>query len=237
MRRFFLFITICCLAFAILTGCNSVEESPTAPNDLMGNVSAERGAFTFYSFDGETTLSRTVFQDPEFRQGIIDELLSAPAARATGWTLDDITLPIFGIRMGTTCGHGMQAAWSNGFWITQTGDVYRFDFDFEAFIERQPWEIHRNTNFAWFPNAMTLTQDINGWRDTFLTPAAELNPPAGIEMTLVSNTDESVTFTLTNNNIIYWMYGLHFRVDALLSGVWYYIPTAPTAMWWVMTLG
>ena len=203
-------------------------ESPTAPNALMGNASAEYSAFEFYIFDGETVQSKFVFQSPEHRQGIIDELLSAPAARVIGWTLDDITLPIYGITMGTTCGHGMQAAWSNGFWITQTGDVYRFDFDFEEFIERQLWETpHNHTNFAWFPNAMHLTRDEKGWRDMLLTPAADLNPPAGIDMTFVSNTNENVTFTLTNNNDIYWFYGVHFRVDALLGDVWYNIPATP----------
>ena len=212
-------------------------ESPSAPNELMGNASAENSAFMFYTFDGETVLSKIVFQSVQHRQGIIDELLNAPAARVIGWTLDDITLPIYGIEMGTTCGRGIRAAWSNGFWITQTGDVYRFDFDFEAFIERQQWSSPRdNMNFTWFPNAVNLTRDEEGWRNTLLTPAKELNPPEGIEMVFVSNTNESVTFSLTNNNDVYWLYGVHFRVDVLLNGVWYNIPTTP-ANWGFIDIG
>ena len=255
MKKLFLLGFVCCLLLATFVGCDGLEESAigginlngdelgltyealAAPNELMGNASAENSAFMFYAFDGETVLSKIVFQSASHRQDIIDELLSVPAARVTGWTLDHITLPIYGIEMGTTCGHGMRAAWSNGFWITQTGDVYRFDFDFEGFIERQLWEIPRNDiNFAWFPNAVHLTRDAEGWRDTLLTPAAELNPPDGIEMAFVSNTNENVTFALTNNNDVYWFYGMHFRVDVLLDGIWYDIPTTP-ANWGFVDIG
>jgi len=246
MKKNILIAAVCCLLLAVLAGCDSLEESaagvinlngdglsltyesPAAPNELMGNASAENSAFMFYVFDGETVLSKVVFQSVSHRQGIIDQLQSAPASRVTGWTLDDITLPVYGINMGTTCGHGMRAAWSNGFWITQTGDVYRFDFDFEAFIERQQWELTRSDgNIAWFPNAVFLTRDEEGWRSALLTPAAELNPPEGIEMTFESNTSKDVTFTLTNNNDVYWFYGVHFKVDVLLDDTWYDIPMLP----------
>jgi len=203
-------------------------ETPTAPNTLMGNASAFNSAFMFYVYDGETVLNRVVFQSVTHRQGIIDNLQNAPAARATGWTLDDITIPIYGIEMGTTCGNGIRAAWSNGFWITDTGDVYRFDFDFGTFIESQRWESPRtHSSFASFPNAIYLTQDENGWRSTLLTPSEELDPPEGIVMMLVSNTGEDVTFTLTNNNNFYWFYGMHFGVNVYLGGQWYDIPTTP----------
>lgn len=227
MKKSFLLGTVLCLLFSIFVGCDGMGEN-IAPNQLMGNASAENSAFMFYSYDGETVLRRVVFQSASHRQGIIDELISVPVTRVTSWTLDDITLPIYGIEMGTTCGHGMRAAWSNGYWITQSGNVYSFDFDFEAFIERQRWESPRTDNsFAWFPNAVNLTRDEEGWRDTLLTPTMELNPPEGIEMAFVSNTNENVTFTLTNNNDVDWDYGVHFRVDALLNGVWYNIPKTP----------
>jgi len=246
MKKKVLLAVICCLLLAVLVGCDGMYETPianinvngdeqrityenmVAPNELMGNASAENSAFMFYVFDGEAVLSKIVFQDAPHRQGIIDELQSAPAARVTGWTLDDITLPIYGIRMGTTCGLGMGAAWSNGYWITQTGDVYRFGFDFETFIDIQRWESpHSHTNFSWFPNAINLTRDESGWSSNLLTLAETLTPPDGIEMALVSNTNEDVTFTLTNNNDDYWFYGMHFSVDARLDGRWYSIPTTP----------
>jgi len=239
MKKNILLGTVLPLLLVLFPSCAETfanYEEGIAPNELMGDASAEYSAFMFYTFDGETAQQQIVFQSTAYRQGIIDELSSVPVTRATEWTLDDITLPIYGIEMGTTCGHGMRAAWSNGFWITQTGDAYRFDFDFEAFTERIQGEQQGATIFAWFPNAINLTRDENGWRNTLLTPAAELNPPDGIEMTFVSNTNENVTYTLTNNNDFTWTYGIHFRVDALLNCVWYTIPTMP-GNWGFIDLG
>jgi len=199
--------------------------TPIAPNDLMRNASAWQSAFSFYVFYGETTLRRIVFQHTSHRQGIIDELSSAPAARVRGWTLDDITLPIYGISMGTSCGYGINAAWSNGFWITDTGAVYRFEFDFEDFIQRQPWELPRShESIMGFPNATFLTRDANGWSNRFLTPTPELNPPVNLDMSFVSNTRQDVTFTLTNNRGIGWVFSYMYRVDVLLDGIWYFMP-------------
>ena len=229
-----------CVLFLTMTGCNrsdpNVEmarityNTPTAPNRLLPLVSAENGAIEIQVFDGETVTSKFVFQSAAYRQGMIDDLISAPAARVTGWTLDDITLPIYGMRMATINGPSLWVAWSNGFWITQTGDVYRFDFDFEAFSEQHPWEgvgAHRSRAFSWFPNAVFLTRDAEGWRNTFLTPAAALNPPDDIQMSLDSNTDENVTFTLTNNRDTTWHFGVHHRFDVLLDDIWYHVPPVP----------
>jgi len=223
-----------------LSGCRQqgyeqglTYETPTAPNNLMGNASAAHSAFMFSVHDGETVTGKVAFQGV---QHILGELSNTPAARVTGWTLDDITLPIYGIEMGTSCGRGIRAAWSNGFWVTQTGDVYRFDFDFEDFIQRQTWELpSSNRYFAWFPNAIFLTRDENAWRDTLLTPAASLSPPESIEMTFVSNTNEDITFTLTNNNNIQWVSGMQYRIDVLLDGIWYPIP--PAENWMVIGIG
>jgi len=191
----------------------------------MSDAWPRTSAFSFYVFDGETVLSKIVFHDA---QSIANELQSVPAQRARDWTLDDITLPIYGIRMSGAFGRGFWVAWSNGYWITQTGNAYRFDFDFEEFIERQHWENSRShTNFTWFPNAVFLTRDEEGWRDTLLTPATELNPPEGIEMALVSNANDAVTFTITNKNNIGWTYGTPFRLDVLLGDIWYEIPAMP----------
>jgi len=227
-----LYVLLFLVLFATtLSSCNPPS------NNLMGDASAENSAFWFFTFNGETVYSRLVFQTTEHRQGIIDMLQDEPAARVTGWTLDDITMPIYGIRMGTNCGTGIWAAWSNGFWITQTGDIYRFDFDFGEFVNTQRWDrLDKINDFTGFPNAVFLTRDDDGWRDTLLTPSVELIPPEGVEMALVSNTYENVTFTLTNNHNARWLYGLHFRVNVLLNDVWYYVPATP-GNWGVHDIG
>ena len=251
----FLIGAACSLLLMILTGCNGLDKShtrgmntnrsesclaseeTTALNELLGNASVVRSSFTLYTFVGETLQSKIVIGGVSHRQGMVDELSMVPVERITDWTLCDITLPIFGIELITICGHPMRAAWSNGFWITQLGFVYRFDFDFAAFVGRQQWgTTHSGINFTEFPNARHLVLETDGWRpigwrNTFLTPAAELNPPDGIEMAFVSNTIASVTYTLTNSNDVYWFYGAFLRVDALLDGIWFKIPKSPTVNW------
>ena len=251
----FLISATCSLLLVILTGCDGLDKShargmntnrsetriaseePTAQNKLLGNASVVHNSFTLYTFDGDTVRRKTVIGGVWHRQGMIDELSMVNAERIGGWSLCDITLPVFGIALSTTSGHPIRAAWSNGFWITQLGFVYRFDFDFAAFVGRQQWGTpHDGINFTEFPNARHLALETDGWRPvawrkTFLTPTAELNPPEGIEIAIVSNTDASVTYTLTNNNDVYWFYGAFLRIDVLLNGVWYKIPKSPTVNW------
>jgi hypothetical protein len=43
----------------------------------------------------------------------------------------------------------------------------------------------------------------------------------------VSSTDDEVIIELTNNNDSPWYYGRHFRLDVLLNGAWYNLPTMP----------
>ena len=245
MRTMLFLGTVCCVLIAVLAGCDDTAENaeygtylngdehvfayetPAVPNELTDNATLD-STFSLFVYDGETTIHRVIF-DWTIRRRAFDELRNVPAVRVTDWTLDDITLPIYGISMTTRYRRSEYAAWSNGFWITHAGDVYRFDFDFESFIERRQWHPRytRFKGFLDFPNAFNLTRDSEGWRTTLLTPRAELNPPEGIEMAFVSNTNENVTFTLTNNNDAYWSYGMGFWIDALLDGVWYPIPTAP----------
>ena len=218
MKKIILLLT---LSLVVLTGCVDEPES----NNLLYNACAENGAIGFYVFDGSTVYSSLIFQDTEHRQGIIDSLANTPAPRAYNWTIGDITLPIFGLTMATVDGWGLSFAWSNGYLISQDGYVYNFDFDFDTFRASQPLELPRtHGTFAWFPNAIHLTQDKTGWNSTLLAPAKPLNPPQGISMAYDYSTSEYVSVILTNSTATEWMYSLHFRVDALLNGNWHTIP-------------
>ena len=217
-------ILLLALSLFTLAGCVDGSES----NNLLRNACAETGVIGFYTFDGSTVHSSLIFQNTEHRQSIIDSLANTPATRAQNWTLNDITLPIFGLTTATVDGWGLSFAWSNGYLITQDGYAYYFDFDFDAFMPNQPLELtHSHSTFAWFPNAMHLTQDENGWNSTFLTSAKPLDPPQGISMTYDYSTNEYVSVILTNSTATDWMFGLHFRVDVLLDNKWRTIPATP----------
>ena len=60
-----------------------------------------------------------------------------------------------------------------------------------------------------------------------LTPAAELEPPDGVTMTLESWDKDTVKVNIENHRGTDWMYGEHYSLQLLLDGVWYEIPTMP----------
>ena len=139
-RRYaFTTILICFLTMFILvfTSCNQ-----TISNGLMDGATPETSALEFFRFDGNKVSSAFLFD-----QHLIAELLATldavPANRAPDWTLDDVTLPLYGFWIGDVTGWGISVAWSNGYWINREGYAYTFDFDFET-LQSYPWEPGRD---------------------------------------------------------------------------------------------
>jgi len=195
-----------------------------ASNDLMQGASPSTSALALYHYDGETVTRTYVFERNEIQQ-VLDELSAVKIEEVDEWSLGDLTLPMYGFRIGSTTGTPINAAWSNGYWIDRDGKAYSFDFDFEKLQQDYNWT---NTNwfssFTVFPNARTFTIENRGWDSRFLTTAPSINPPAGISMTLNSWENNSVSVYITNENDTEWMYGQHFEIHVLLNNIWYDIP-------------
>ena len=203
-----------------LTACAKAPVS----NGLMADASPSTSALALYCYDGKTVTLSYLFDTPEIR-AMFAELDAVKAVKADNWSLNDITLPVYGLNIGKTDGFGLFAAWSNGYWITQTGDAYKFDFDFAAMLEKHPGTDKRNHDgFTIFPNAYYLTKDENGWSDTLLTAAAEPSPPENITITLTSWDNERVVVEFENHGEAEWMFGEYFHLEVLLNGKWYAIP-------------
>ena len=163
---------LCLLIFAlVLSSCGR-----TTSNGLMDGASPATSALEFFYFDGDTLRSSLLFER-ELIEEILEKLDSVPASRASDWSLEDITLPLYGFQIGGQDGWGLYVAWSNGYWITGDGNAYTFDFDFEV-LNDYPWEHIRNfPSFSSFPNARFLTKDESGWNSILLTPAELASEP------------------------------------------------------------
>ncbi|MDR1158744.1 MAG: hypothetical protein LBK75_10675 [Oscillospiraceae bacterium] len=212
-------------------GQESASDSVTAPqttsNGLMNGASPITSALAFYRFDGEET-SLSYSYDSNTTKSILSALDAVCAVAAKNWSLDDITLPIYGFEITATDGSGLFAAWSNGYWISQDGTVYRFDFSFAELETQYPWSDQQGDfSFTYFPCAHFLTQDENGWNRTLLTPVAELEPPDGVTMTLESWDKDMVTVTIAANSGTSWHYGEYYALQVFLEDVWYEIPVMP----------
>jgi len=214
--------TFCCMMLMLcMTSC-----SKTTSNGLMSGASPNTSALTLYNYNGETTTCSHVY-DSKTIQGILEELDIAKITEAKSWSLEDITLPIYGFEIGSTDGTSIFAAWSNGYWISQDGVVYDFDFDFEKLEQNNPWTDETDySSFTVFPCAYFLSQDENGWNNMLLQPVTEnLAPPNGVDIALEAWGSETVSVTITNNSGSEWLYGEDYSLQVLLDGAWRDIPT------------
>ena len=223
-QSLFIFITV--LIFVILiismTSCGK-----TLSNGLMEGASPNTSVLALYYYNGEN-VSCSYIYDSNTTKNILNELDAVKATEVKNWSLKDITQPIYGLWITATDGSGIFVAWSNGYWIDQVGTVYSFDFSFADLEKKYPWSDKREfLSFVDFPCARFLTQDERGWNGMLLTPAAELEPPDGVTMTLESWDKDTVKVNIANHRGTDWMYGEHYSLQLLLDGVWYEIPTTP----------
>ncbi|MDR0797301.1 MAG: hypothetical protein LBE70_01060 [Nitrososphaerota archaeon] len=192
----------------------------------MDGASPSTSALTLYSYNGEKMYYSYIF-DSGTTQNILDELDAVKTTKAKTWSLDDITLPIYGFHIVATDGSGIFVAWSNNYWISQDGTVYIFYFNFEKLVADYLTMNVGESSFSGFPRVRFLTQDENGWNTALLTPAKKLDIPDGITMTLDSWNNDVVTVTIANNRDMVWTYGVAYELQVLLDGVWYEISVTP----------
>ena len=204
------------------TACGS-----PAHNDLMNGASPATSCLTLYYFDGTTGYRQDVC-DQQANQQLIDQLSAVKATPAPDWTLDRITMPIYGIDIGTYSGFDLLAVWSNGYWIDQNGAAYRFRFNFAQLAKDAMWSDPLPfSGITGFPCARWLVQDQAGWRAQWMTPAATPAPPAGLTVTLQSWDADNVAMTVINNSGEDWYYGADFALQVKLDDVWYDMPPVP----------
>ena len=196
-------------------------------NGLMEGASPGTSALALYYYD-DGMVNCSYIYDSKTTQKILGELNAVKASEAKGWSLDDITLPIYGFWISATDGSGIFAAWSNNHWVSRDGTAYSFNFDFKKLEEDYPWaDTSEFASFSLFPCARFLTQDENGWNSTLLTPAGELDAPDGVTMALNSWDNDTVSVNIANNSGMEWMYGEYYSLQVLLDGSWYEIPPIP----------
>ena len=100
--------------------------------------------------------------------------------------------------------------------------------NFEALKQRKEWESAGELpSFTNFPCARVFTQEKEQWNTRFLVPAAPLNPPRGITMTLDSWDNDIAAVTINNESGGEWSCGEFYELQVLIDGVWYEIPAMP----------
>ena len=212
---------LCLAALTLLAGCGGSR------NTLLEGASPDTSALTLYVYDGETVTWQYLF-DSQAVQKLLDQLAEVQATATEDFLPTQAAAPIYALRIGGEDGLSREGAWSDGHWITADGAVYTFDFDFPALLTAYSWEAgDQHSNFSVMPCARAMACGDAGWNTALLTPSADLQPPAGISMTLTGQADNTLTVTLENTTDTEWAYGEAFSVQALLDGTWYNVPTLP----------
>ncbi len=189
-----------------------------------------------YYYNGEIVAKGSI-SDETVKAEIFSVLSSVSAKRVEDWSPSNVNAPIYGVKFGMGMGDNFfEAAWSDGYWITQTGEAYSFDYDFSNLWERYDWE---NKSYGYSPAAVLpcsyyLFCGENGWLSEYLTPAENLPAMPETLTASVSKLDNYVlTVEFTNNGEEEWFYGESFKLQAQLDGEWYSIPTLPGDWAWI----
>jgi len=200
----------------------------------MAGASPEYSDLSLLYYDGTTGYTLTT-SDTTMAKRVVAQLSAVSATQAPNWSIDDVTMPLYGIMIGTQAGFNVTAAWSNGYWIDRNGIAYEYDFDFAKLADDSGWD-NRWTFpgsgsvvdlLSNFPNIRWLVQDQTGWRTQLLAPANSLEPTPGFSMALQEWTTTAVTVTLTNQSTTNWSIDSSFWIQVQLDGTWYFIPPLP----------
>lgn len=201
----------------LLTGCGNRV-------NLMSGVSPENSALGLYVYDGETITRQHLFETEQIREQAMEDFRNAKAEPVEA-DLTALKPPFYGLEMGGSDGWSVYGLWSDGYFITGDGNVYAFDYDFEAFRERYGFEEPDEfQTLTVMPCASHVAKSVNGWNKAFLTEIEEPKMPTGVTAGLTGQTSEMITAEFLNKRDTEWHYGYDYSIQVLLDGVWYTVP-------------
>ena len=215
MRRMLVLCLFLAAVTALCTACGNNNLLDGAENNLQ-----------LYRWDGEQTLRYWVCN--EDAAPVIRALRQNKAKAVENWSVEQADTPCYGLEISTADGWGIQALWTNGYWIDQEGQVWNFDFDFEQLIRETRWtKAEAPSDFRALSCIRYLAQNGERWNTEYLESAPEDEPPADISMTNLQKAGECLTVTLTNDSATEWTYGRYWHFEVLAEDHWYIVPELP----------
>ena len=208
-------------------------ETITPQNDLAKDI--VRNVYISYFEDGRA-MNAYVGRNKDIAE-ILNIISAEPAKRAEDWSGRMVTSPIFGISATDIPGWTVEGVWSNGYWITQTGEAYRLDLDIDLLKKIIVQCTEKSVSedvvpIAWQPCGTYLCRDENGWIAEYMALANDFYYSAefteNVTAEITEQTENSVTVEYVNNGEKGWDYGAHYYLDVLLDGEWYDVPPKPS---------
>lgn len=250
----------CCIYFALicislLSGCEKPPESvPIDTADTVSSITEEAAdsaennevipdkyntlleenirSLELKVYNGQNITEQVIFDEEALNE--IQSMISVvPAEKAEEWSPRQIKLPVYGFEIIDDSDLDLEAAWSDGYWITQDGEAYSFDFDFETLKGSYEWKYEKvwDHKIAGMPCAFFLCRDESGWITDHLEAAEDtIEMPENITAELADQNDDTITVRLSNNSddekVEGWLYNEAFRID-YFNEKWYPVPCMP----------
>lgn len=210
-------------------GTEHNEVIPDEYNTLLGESII---SLTLNVYNGQNITEQVIFDEEALNE--IQSMISAvPVEKTEEWSPRQIKLPVYGFKIIDGDGLDLEAAWSDGYWITQDGEAYSFDFDFEALKNSYEWMYEKvwDHAVAAMPCAFFLCRDESGWITDHLEAAEDpVEPPENITAELADQSDDVIVVRLSNNSNDEsekgWIYNEAFRID-FFDEKWYPVPRMP----------
>ena len=203
------------------------EPYESEDNDFLANASPETSALAFYQYDGKAVTREFLFDTKEVKK-VLKELSKVRIKEALDWSPEQVTAPIYGVDIGGKDGYTVFGVWSNGYWITEDGMAYEYDYDFEKLAKDYKWESPDSfSSLTILPNARHLMLHDGKWYPKMMMPASEKDAPAGIELTIAKRTTDMLTAEIKNNSGREWFFGEYFSLEVNVDDNWYRVPEMP----------
>lgn len=212
---------------------DSTEHNEVIPDEHNTLLGENIRSLELRVYDGQNITEQVIFDEEALKE--IQGMISAvPAEKTEEWSPRQIKLPVYGFEIIDGDGLDLEAAWSDGYWITQDGEAYSFDFDFETLKSSYEWEyenVWNHNSIAGMPCAFFLCRDESGWITDHLEAAEDpVEPPENITAELADQSSDVIAVRISNNSNDEsekgWIYNEAFRID-FFDGKWYPVPCMP----------
>ena len=208
-------------------------------NTLFENAVPAQSVMEFYYYDGAAGYRDWISDDAKEKE-IIEDLSQVTATPVDSMDFE-FTYPMYGMSIADG-DMGINVLWTNGYLITRSGEVYEFNYDWEATMDGLEWgsEESRKTgnetrrdiqHVAEMPNVRYLALQDDAWNPEMMKPADKIEVPEGVSAELKSWEQDTVTVILYNDGEEDWMYGSTYRLDILIEDQWYEVPVTADVNW------
>ena len=217
MKKVVTVILVLICVFCLFTACGE-------KTDLLPDASPETSGLGVYYYGGEEITLDYLFGTDTIKE-VLGDFNGITADKAD---VDKTSLqpPFYGIEIGGTDGFTVYGLWADDYFIHEDGNVYNFDYDFEALFEEYPFErLSEFDSLSVMPLSHYVAKSDDGWNKEFLTQAQEQIPTQkGVSLTLKEQTDEYILGEYQNASGTDFGYGHAFSLDTKIDGKWYTVP-------------